>query len=294
MKHKAIANVLVCLMLATSTGFSAVSITQAQNAESIETAQKNRVLLSGDKLIIGSEVIDISQKAALFFAPNTDCLDELVRVKLLPEAKRPYLIAVYGTKEKTEEYLAEAGLEGVKYYYCGNNCPVETVPTLLCFKEKQRIDYTCSSAAKRLEEEQYPMLLASASLPEVPGAAGNNAIKAMMAFNGAIIKPGEEFLFYKYVGTPSASKGYQMAKSPMETPDGPAWINDIGGGICKAATLLNNAVKQAPDLEITEQHHHTRPVAFAPEGQDIQVGTINSKTTEKDRSRLRLIRIRKT
>jgi vancomycin resistance protein YoaR len=61
-----------------------------------------------------------------------------------------------------------------------------------------------------------------------------------------------------------------MSKSMISTPDGPGWVADIGGGICKTATVLNLAVEQA-GLSITEQHHHSFPVDYVPSGQDTAV-----------------------
>lgn len=227
--------------------------------------------LVGNLLLTEDGVLDVSKRKALFFSPDAGCREALERVGKLPEEKRPYLVAFRGSREEIESELDKVGLSGVRYYRCRGAAPTITVPSLIWVEGNVKKEYTCSAAVEKLIEAKYPILLARAELPNVPDPAGNNAIRAMMAFNGAVVNPGEEFSFYGYVGVPSAERGYLPARSLMETPEGPVWVEDIGGGICKAATLLNNAIKETPGIQITEQHHHTRPVSFAPKGQDIAV-----------------------
>jgi len=57
----------------------------------------------------------------------------------------------------------------------------------------------------------------------------------------------------------------------MGTPEGPKWVSDVGGGICKASTLLNLAVADTQGLKVTEIHHHSLPVSYAPAGKDAAV-----------------------
>lgn len=227
--------------------------------------------LTGSLLLTEDGVLDVSKRKALFFSPDACCQEALQKARELPEEKRPYLVALCGSRNEIIAELKKTGLSGAKYYRCIGAAPTITVPSLVWVEGNAKKEYTCSAAVEKLAEARYPILLARAELPNVPGPAGNNAIRAMMAFNGAVVNPREEFSFYRYVGVPSAERGYLPARSLMETADGPVWVEDIGGGICKAATLLNYAVKQVPGLQVTEEHHHTRPVTFAPEGQDIAV-----------------------
>jgi vancomycin resistance protein YoaR len=145
-----------------------------------------------------------------------------------------------------------------------------------------------------LQGMRYPILIGDASLPNLPSQdpSENNAVCAAAAINGDIVQPGQEFSFYKSIGVPSADRGYQMSRSlvgaittntpaptdtttPATTPAGtitttPVWADDIAGGICKTATVLNLAVEKA-GLDVTEQHHHTMPVTYVPAGQDTAV-----------------------
>ena len=245
-----------------------------------------KCLLATDK-----GVLDISKRKALFFSPDAGCQDALRAVKELPEEKRPYLVAFYGSREEIAAELEKAGLSGVEYYRCRGVAPTITVPSLVWVEGNVKKEYTCSAVVEMLSEMKYPLMLAEAELPCVPGPANNNAVRAMAAFNGAVVNPGEEFSFYRYVGVPSEERGYLPARSLVETPDGPLWVQDIGGGICKAATLLNNAVKQVPGLQVTEQHHHTRPVTFSPEGKDIAVARSSGWDYRFKNNRERPVRI---
>jgi hypothetical protein len=159
-----------------------------------------------------------------------------------------------------------------------------------------------------LQGMRSPILIGDASLPNIPSQdpSENNAVCAAAAINGDIVQPGQEFSFYKSIGVPSADRGYQMSRSlagtittntpaptdttttpagtppvgtttttPANTPVGtttttPVWADDIAGGICKTATVLNLAVENA-GLDVTERHHHSMPVPYVPVGQDTAV-----------------------
>lgn len=236
--------------------------------------------------------LDISKKKALFFSPDAGCQEALKEAKELPPEKRPYLIAFCGSSEEIELELRKAGLSGAEWYRCRGIPPTITVPSVVWVGGNVKKEYTCSAAVELLDEMKYPILISQAELPSVPGPAGNNAIRALMSFNGAVINPGEEFSFYGYVGVPSPDRGYLPARSLMETPDGPVWFQDIGGGICKAATLLNFAVEKVPGLEVTEVHHHTRPVSYAPEGKDVAVARSSGWDYRFKNSRERPVQIK--
>lgn len=252
------------------TGHAEIQDEKHQDQEIASTGCSKPALVK-QMLATNEGILDLSKRSSLFFSPNAGCREALKKVRELPEEKRPYLVALCGSHGEITAELEKAGLSGEKYYRCIGAAPTITVPSLVWVEGNAKKEYTCSAAVEKLVEAKYPILLTRAELPNVPGTAGNNAIRAMMSFNGAVINSGQEFSFYSYVGVPSAERGYLPARSLMETPEGPIWFEDIGGGICKAATLLNNAVKVTPGLQITEQHHHTRPVTFAPEGQDIAV-----------------------
>lgn len=261
----------ICILMAGAGLLIGMGVDIRNNCFAVEDSDSIKSALTGRILMVSDDCLDLSLKPAFFFSPGAGCQEALRKVKDLPEEKRPYLVALYGSHEEITAELEKAGLAGARYYRCRGDAPTITVPSMLWVEGSVEKEYTCSAAVEKLAEAKYPLMLARAEMSNGPGPASNNAIRAMMAFNGAVVNPGQEFSFYGYVGVPSAKRGYLPARSLMETPEGPVWFEDIGGGICKAATLLNNAVKETPGLRITEQHHHTRPVTFAPEGQDIAV-----------------------
>ncbi|MDI6601587.1 MAG: VanW family protein [Thermoanaerobacteraceae bacterium] len=93
-----------------------------------------------------------------------------------------------------------------------------------------------------------------------------NLQTAANAINGYILLPGEEFSLNKVLGPRIKENGYLEA---------PVIINgklvpDYGGGVCQIATTVFNAAVRA-NLDITERHHHSFPVAYVPVGQDATI-----------------------
>lgn len=93
-----------------------------------------------------------------------------------------------------------------------------------------------------------------------------NLQTAANAINGHILLPGEEFSLNKMLGPRIKENGYLEA---------PVIINgklvpDYGGGVCQIATTVYNAAVRA-NLDITERHHHSFPVAYVPVGQDATI-----------------------
>lgn len=70
--------------------------------------------------------------------------------------------------------------------------------------------------------------------------------------NGALLRPGETFSFYKLVGKPTAKRGFKMG---MELSNGVPRPG-IGGGICQSTNLLHWLALHSP-LTISERHHHS-------------------------------------
>ena len=82
----------------------------------------------------------------------------------------------------------------------------------------------------------------------------NKAVNLAIAcskINGILIRPGEEFSFWRLVGLPKEKDGYKrgLVISRGKVSDG------IGGGLCQLSNLIHWMVLHSP-LEITEQHHH--------------------------------------
>lgn len=84
--------------------------------------------------------------------------------------------------------------------------------------------------------------------------------------NNTLLKPGEEFEFWKYVGNPTAARGFKLAGIFLNNK--PAL--GIGGGLCQVSTTLYNAALLA-DLKITERSPHSLPIGYVPLGLDATV-----------------------
>jgi len=240
------------------------------NSDQLELVQIEQPALNGFTLTTNKGPLDISEKGALFIYPDVGSRDVLRAVKELPKEKRPYIIINSGTAEQTEKEFKELGLSE-EYYFCKGKSPTDTVPSLYYVDKGELKRSTCSTATEKLVEWKYPILLSSAEAENKQGASGHNAIQAAKSLNGAVVKPGEEFSFYEYVGVCSVERGYKVGRSIMQTPEGPKMVPDVGGGICRTSTVLNFAVKNCPGLEVTERHCHSMPVSYAPPGEDTAV-----------------------
>ncbi len=97
--------------------------------------------------------------------------------------------------------------------------------------------------------------------------AVNLSISAPLV-NGAIIKPGETFSFWKLVGSCTERKGYKrgLVISKGKTDAG------VGGGMCQFTNLIHWLVLHTP-LDIVEHHHHDGMDLFPDYGRQIPFGT---------------------
>jgi len=238
-------------------------------SDNYKVVQVEQPALNGFILATDKGYLDISEKGALFIYPDGS-RDVLQAAKELPEEKRPYIIINSGTKEQAERELKKMGLDE-EYYFLKGESPADTVPSLYYVENGKLKKSLCSLATEKLDEWKYPILLSSAEVENKQGASGHNAIQAAKSIDGAIVKPGEEFSFYEYVGVCSIERGYKVGRSIMRTPEGIKMVPDVGGGICRTSTVLNFAVKNCPGLEVTERHCHSMPVSYAPPGEDTAV-----------------------
>ena len=86
-------------------------------------------------------------------------------------------------------------------------------------------------------------------------------------FNGAIIKPGEEFSFNKILGEVDEKTGYQ----PELVIKGGQTIPEYGGGLCQLSTTVFRAAILA-GLPIVERRPHSFPVKYYnPQGFDATI-----------------------
>lgn len=86
--------------------------------------------------------------------------------------------------------------------------------------------------------------------------------------NNTIIQTGQSFSFWETVGSPTADRGYQKAKSFDEHGK---TIQTYGGGVCQVSTTLYNAVLASSDLNVTERHPHSKQVTYVPKDKDASV-----------------------
>jgi len=94
----------------------------------------------------------------------------------------------------------------------------------------------------------------------------NNIQIACQKISGIKLASGEEFSFNKITGKKTAKNGY---KSAPVLVDGEKSYG-VGGGVCQVSTTIYMAAKSA-NLDITEHHNHSEPVAYAANGMDATV-----------------------
>ncbi len=100
------------------------------------------------------------------------------------------------------------------------------------------------------------------------GPSRKNALLSADMINGIIIKPGEVFSFNEIVGPRTVERGFAEGLSILQNGEGrPAFVRDVGGGICRTSTSLHQAVVEA-GLEVKERHDHVIPVDYAEKGRD--------------------------
>lgn len=204
---------------------------------------------------LGKTKLDLSARPILFI--NSSNKEALQLYKAIPDERKPYLV-VCGKED---------GLEGLDYFL--QSTDLLFCPSLVMFNEK-RYGYMYASAEEELYKMRFPMLIGKSILPNpIIGASCHNAAIAAQQMNEVVVEPGEIFSFYDHV-VPARENGYREGRTLYVTEDGPLWLPDLGGGICRTATALNFAVLNA-GLEVAERHHHTEPVLYAAPGHDTSV-----------------------
>lgn len=94
----------------------------------------------------------------------------------------------------------------------------------------------------------------------------HNLIKAMSAFNGLVVQPGQKVSFNEVTGDKTYEAGY---KDAMVILNG-EFVKGVGGGVCQASTTIYNAALMA-GLEICKVQRHSLPVYYVPAGFDAMV-----------------------
>lgn len=117
----------------------------------------------------------------------------------------------------------------------------------------------------------YRQIIGSATIVFSPGEAATanfaNACTAGRYLDNKLVQPGQVFSFNQEVGMRSPERGFISGIVYKGKKDE---AFEVGGGVCRTATLLHNAVLAA-GLEVVERHRHSQPVTYVAPGRDATV-----------------------
>jgi vancomycin resistance protein VanW len=121
---------------------------------------------------------------------------------------------------------------------------------------RRRVRFATSTSAEplRVEVVRHGSLLRrrlGSSDPRLQETKIVNLRLAAAALDGLLIRPGEVFSFWRWVGEPSRRRGFAEG---LLLEDGEV-RSGIGGGLCQMSNLLYWMALHTP-LEVVEQHHH--------------------------------------
>ncbi len=94
----------------------------------------------------------------------------------------------------------------------------------------------------------------------------HNLELAIKSLSRAVLMPGDTLSFNDRVGPRLLERGFREAPIFVDGEIEPA----TGGGVCQVASTVYNAALLA-NLDVTERHHHSRPVTYTPSGRDATV-----------------------
>ncbi len=118
------------------------------------------------------------------------------------------------------------------------------------------------------QADEFPVTLGSFTTTLVGSLAErtHNVRLAVLALDGTVLRPGEEFSFNQRVGPRTAERGYGPAPVILrETRQ-----VQVGGGVCQVATTLFAAALLA-GLGVVERHRHSSPVDYVAPGEDATI-----------------------
>ena len=120
--------------------------------------------------------------------------------------------------------------------------------------------------AKTIENEKLPNIVSNHSSNIIKRAPGvdlstqeNKMINIMLAcdrMHGIVIKPNEEFSFWKLIGRATKKSGFKEGRVLHRNK----LTTGIGGGLCNLANTIHLLVLHSP-LELTELHTHSDALA---------------------------------
>lgn len=93
--------------------------------------------------------------------------------------------------------------------------------------------------------------------------------------NGTIVESGKTFSFNKTTGARSEGKGYQIAPVIKNGE----YVDDFGGGVCQVSSTIYAAIKNDPNISVTQRQKHGLVVSYIPNDMDATVsyGSIDLK-----------------
>lgn len=106
----------------------------------------------------------------------------------------------------------------------------------------------------------------STSYANSSSARKSNIKKAISAFNGMIVEPGQTISFNETTGKRTEEEGYRSAHIIV----GGVYVDGVGGGVCQASTTLYNALLLA-DVDVLSVNHHSLPASYVPLSFDAMV-----------------------
>lgn len=130
----------------------------------------------------------------------------------------------------------------------------------------QRLSYESNSSNKDADTDRLSTY--STQILTSDNNRYNNIKIVADRLNGFVLQPGKEFSFNNELGPYGKDDGFLEAKILLSNGKE---SEGYGGGVCQLSTTLYNAIKELNKIEITEHHHHSTPVAYAPENQDATV-----------------------
>lgn len=89
----------------------------------------------------------------------------------------------------------------------------------------------------------------------------DNIRLACSKMSGLVIRPGESFSFWRYVGKTSLRNGFKEGRVIING----RLVAGVGGGLCNLANTIHLLVMHSP-LTVTELHHHSDALAPDPGG----------------------------
>ncbi|MCM1108905.1 MAG: VanW family protein [Clostridium sp.] len=100
--------------------------------------------------------------------------------------------------------------------------------------------------------------------PQLQLNKAHNIRLACSRLNGLVVRPGESFSFWRYVGRTSRANGFREGRVIVNG----RLVSGVGGGLCNLANTIHLLVMHSP-MTITELHHHSDALAPDPEGRRI-------------------------